>query len=110
MFFTETVSILRGLSDQAVTEGSSVRFTCTADGYPTPNITWLLNSTPLSSSPRLRINGSSLRVSSVTAQDLGIYQCLLDNGISSAQSAGRLSFQLGKTTLILSSKWTVDTI
>ncbi|KAI7802416.1 cell adhesion molecule-related/down-regulated by oncogenes [Triplophysa rosa] len=94
----ENVSILRGLSDQAVTEGSSVRFTCTSSGYPSPNIIWLLNSTPLSSSPRLRISGSSLRIPSVTAQDLGIFQCLLDNGISSAQSAGRLSLQLGENS------------
>ncbi|XP_065138845.1 cell adhesion molecule-related/down-regulated by oncogenes [Paramisgurnus dabryanus] len=90
----ENVSVLRGLSDQTVTVGSPVQFTCAASGYPTPNITWLLNTAPLSSSPRLRISGSSLHISSVTTEDLGIYQCLLDNGISSAQSAGRLSLQL----------------
>ncbi|RXN31529.1 cell adhesion molecule-related down-regulated by oncogenes-like isoform X1 [Labeo rohita] len=87
------VSILQGLSDQAVTVGSSVRFTCAASGSPTPNITWLLNSAPLTSSPRLQIAGSSLQISSVTVQDQGIYQCLFDNGISSAQSAGSLNVQ-----------------
>ncbi|XP_016114635.1 cell adhesion molecule-related/down-regulated by oncogenes-like [Sinocyclocheilus grahami] len=87
------VSVLQGLSDQSVTVGSSVRFTCTASGSPTPNITWLLNSTPLASSPRLQIAGPSLHISSVMVQDQGIYQCLFDNGISSAQSAGRLSVQ-----------------
>uniref|UniRef100_A0A8C1LE15 Cell adhesion associated, oncogene regulated n=1 Tax=Cyprinus carpio TaxID=7962 RepID=A0A8C1LE15_CYPCA len=87
------VSILQGLSDQAVTAGSSVRFTCAANGNPTPNITWLLNSAPLATSPRLQIAGPSLHISSVMVQDQGIYQCLFDNGISSAQSAGRLSVQ-----------------
>lgn len=87
------VSILRGLSDQAAVVGSSVRFTCAASGNPTPNITWLLNSAPLSSSPRLKISGTSLLISSTTLQDQGIYQCMFDNGISSAQSTGRLSIQ-----------------
>uniref|UniRef100_A0A672PCC2 Cell adhesion molecule-related/down-regulated by oncogenes-like n=1 Tax=Sinocyclocheilus grahami TaxID=75366 RepID=A0A672PCC2_SINGR len=80
------VSILQGLSDQAVTVGSSVRFTCAANGSPTPNITWLLNSAPLTTSPHLQIAGPSLHISSVMVQDQGIYQCLFDNGISSAQS------------------------
>lgn len=97
--FTAQVSILQGLSDQAVTAGSSVRFTCAANGNPTPNITWLLNSAPLATSPRLQIAGPSLHISSVMVQDQGIYQCLFDNGISSAQSAGRLSVQSGKTML-----------
>uniref|UniRef100_A0A673MXS2 Cell adhesion molecule-related/down-regulated by oncogenes-like n=1 Tax=Sinocyclocheilus rhinocerous TaxID=307959 RepID=A0A673MXS2_9TELE len=87
------VSILQGLSDQAVTVGSSVRFTCAANGSPTPNITWLLNSAPLATSPRFQIAGPSLHISSVMVQDQGIYQCLFDNGISSAQSAGRLGVQ-----------------
>uniref|UniRef100_A0A672PBS9 Cell adhesion molecule-related/down-regulated by oncogenes-like n=1 Tax=Sinocyclocheilus grahami TaxID=75366 RepID=A0A672PBS9_SINGR len=87
------VSILQGLSDQAVTVGSSVRFTCAANGSPTPNITWLLNSAPLTTSPHLQIAGPSLHISSVMVQDQGIYQCLFDNGISSAQSAGRLEPQ-----------------
>lgn len=99
LLFTAQVSILRGLSDQAVTVGSSVRFTCAASGSPTPKITWLHNSAPLSLLPHLQISGLSLHISSVTVQDQGIYQCLFDNGISSAQSAGRLSVQSGKTML-----------
>ncbi|XP_056092754.1 cell adhesion molecule-related/down-regulated by oncogenes isoform X2 [Rhinichthys klamathensis goyatoka] len=87
------VIVLRGLSDQAVTVGSSVRFTCAASGSPTPKITWLHNSAPLSSLPHLQISGLSLHISSVMVKDQGIYQCLFDNGISSAQSAGRLSVQ-----------------
>lgn len=90
---TAQVSILQGLSDQAVTVGSSVRFTC--GGSPTPNITWLLNSAPLATSPRFQIAGPSLHIRSVMVQDQGIYQCLFDNGISSAQSAGRLRVESG---------------
>lgn len=96
---TVQVSVLQGLSDQAVTVGSSVRFTCAANGSPTLNITWLLNSTPLATSARLQITGPSLHIPSVMVQDQGIYQCLFDNGISSAQSAGRLNVQTGKTML-----------
>ncbi|XP_043072724.1 cell adhesion molecule-related/down-regulated by oncogenes [Puntigrus tetrazona] len=87
------VRVLQGMSDQAVTVGSSVRFICAASGSPTPSITWLLNSAPLSSSLHRQIAGPSLHISSVMVQDQGIYQCLFDNGFSSAQSTGRLSVE-----------------
>ncbi|XP_072550746.1 cell adhesion molecule-related/down-regulated by oncogenes [Salminus brasiliensis] len=92
-------SILRALSDQTVPSGSSVRFTCAMWGNPPPKITWLFNSSPVLPSSRFQISDSSLRISSVTARDQGMYQCLLDNGIGSAQSAARLSVQSGETSL-----------
>ncbi|KAI4871908.1 hypothetical protein NFI96_023608, partial [Prochilodus magdalenae] len=92
-------SVLRGLSDQTVSSGSSVRFTCPVSGNPAPKITWLFNSSPVLPSSHYQISDSSLRISSVTAQDEGMYQCLIDNGIGSAQSTARLSVQSGKTSL-----------
>uniref|UniRef100_A0A4W4DXC1 Cell adhesion associated, oncogene regulated n=1 Tax=Electrophorus electricus TaxID=8005 RepID=A0A4W4DXC1_ELEEL len=92
------VSVLRGLSDQTVTAGSPVLFTCTARGNPAPKIIWLFNSFPILPSPRLQISDSSLRISSVTIQDQGMYQCLIDNGIGSEQSAARLIVQSGPQT------------
>ncbi|XP_066541545.1 cell adhesion molecule-related/down-regulated by oncogenes isoform X2 [Hoplias malabaricus] len=92
-------TVLRGLSDQTVSSGSSVRFTCGVSGNPTPKTTWLFNSSPVLPSSRLQISDFSLRISSVNAQDQGMYQCLLDNSIGSAQSSARLSVQSGETSL-----------
>lgn len=96
-FSTGPPIIIRGLSDQTVKHGSFVQFSCAAMGNPVPNITWVFNSSPVLSSPRLQISNSTLHIFSVTAQDQGMYQCVLDNRIGSAQSAARLSIKLGKT-------------
>lgn len=91
--------IISGLSDQTVKPGSFVQFSCATLGNPVPNITWLFNSSPVLSSPLHQISNSTLRIFSVTAQDQGMYQCVLDNRIGSAQSAARLSIQMGKNVL-----------
>ncbi|XP_029964971.1 cell adhesion molecule-related/down-regulated by oncogenes [Salarias fasciatus] len=89
----EPVSITEGLGNQLVPPGSSARFTCEAKGNPSPNITWLFNADTISPSHRFQISGSSLVITDVTPQDEGVYQCLLDNGIGSAQSYGMLTTQ-----------------
>ncbi|XP_028276231.1 cell adhesion molecule-related/down-regulated by oncogenes [Parambassis ranga] len=101
----EPVYIKEGLSDQLVPPSSSVSFSCEARGNPTPNITWLFNARPINASRRFQISGNSLVVRNVTAQDEGVYQCLLDNVIGSAQSHGILTIQpdpqLGSTASVL---------
>ncbi|XP_035479264.2 cell adhesion molecule-related/down-regulated by oncogenes [Scophthalmus maximus] len=101
----EPVSVVKGLSDQLVPPGSSAHFTCAARGNPSPNITWLFNADPIAPSRRFQISGSSLVISDVTPRDAGVYQCLLDNGIGSAQSQGMLTTQsdpqLGPTAGVL---------
>ncbi|XP_074536224.1 cell adhesion molecule-related/down-regulated by oncogenes isoform X2 [Halichoeres trimaculatus] len=89
----EPPSIVEGLSDQLVSPGSSAQFTCLFKGNPSPNVTWLFNAEPIVQSHRFQISGSSLVVAEVTAQDQGVFQCLLDNGIGSAQSQGALTLQ-----------------
>ncbi|TKS80715.1 Cell adhesion molecule-related/down-regulated by oncogenes [Collichthys lucidus] len=91
----EPTSITEGLTNQLVSPGSSARFTCTAKGNPSPNVTWLFNADPITPSHRFQISGSSLVITEVTPQDEGVFQCLLDNGIGSAQSSGMLSTQSG---------------
>ncbi|XP_067102779.1 LOW QUALITY PROTEIN: cell adhesion molecule-related/down-regulated by oncogenes [Osmerus mordax] len=89
----ERASVVRGLTDQSVPPGSSTHFNCLAKGNPTPNVTWLFNTEPITPSNRFQISGSSLRIIDVTPQEEGVYQCLSDNGIGSAQSAGMLTVQ-----------------
>ncbi|KAG9273311.1 cell adhesion molecule [Astyanax mexicanus] len=94
-----SASVSKGPSDQSVPSGSSVRFTCASRGNPPPKITWLFNSSPVLPSSHVQISDSALSISSVSAQDQGVYQCLLDNEIGSAQSAARLTVQSGATSL-----------
>ncbi|XP_031719430.1 cell adhesion molecule-related/down-regulated by oncogenes [Anarrhichthys ocellatus] len=89
----EPMSIAEGLTNQLVSHGSSTRFTCVATGNPSPNITWLFNANPITPSRRFQVSGSSLVITDVTSQDEGLFQCLLDNGIGSAQSSGILTKQ-----------------
>ncbi|MEQ2197108.1 hypothetical protein XENOCAPTIV_023248 [Xenoophorus captivus] len=91
----EPASVVDGLDNQLVPFGSSAHFTCAARGNPSPNITWLFNAEPVAPSQRCQISGSSLVIADVTPQDEGVYQCLLDNGIGSAQSHGILTVQSG---------------
>ncbi|KAM8903269.1 cell adhesion molecule-related/down-regulated by oncogenes isoform 1-T3 [Spinachia spinachia] len=101
----EPLSIAQGLADQFVSQGSSTRFSCVTTGNPSANVTWLFNANPITPSRRFQISGSSLVISDVTPQDEGLFQCLLDNGIGSAQSCGILTTlshpQLGSTAPML---------
>ncbi|XP_040043024.2 cell adhesion molecule-related/down-regulated by oncogenes [Gasterosteus aculeatus] len=101
----EPLSIAQGPADQFVSRGSSARFSCVATGNPSANVTWLFNANPIAPSRRFQVSGSSLVVSDVTPQDEGLFQCLLDNGIGSAQSCGILTTQsypqLGSTAPML---------
>ncbi|KAL6115791.1 cdon [Pungitius sinensis] len=101
----EPLSVVQGLADQFVSHGSTTRFSCVATGNPSANITWLFNANPITPSRHFQISGSSLVISDVTPQDEGLFQCLLDNGIGSAQSGGILTTQsysqLGSTAPML---------
>ncbi|XP_060106666.1 cell adhesion molecule-related/down-regulated by oncogenes [Heteronotia binoei] len=89
----ESASISKGLQDQTVSLGKTVHFSCEINGNPTPNITWFHNAAPVHLSPRHLSSGSKLRISGVTREDAGLYQCLVNNGIGFVQSTGRLNFQ-----------------
>jgi len=64
--------------NQAVNEGDQVTLNCTADGKPTPNITWTRFSDNSSVTFPLTITGK---------QDEGKYRCTADNGIGSLSSS-----------------------
>lgn len=96
--FSEPVSISKGLQDETVAVGTTVSLRCAAHGSPAPALTWLHNAAPLRASPRHFLLGSSLQIRGVTMQDSGVYQCVADNGVGFAQSAGRLHVQAGRST------------
>ncbi|XP_030188083.1 cell adhesion molecule-related/down-regulated by oncogenes [Lynx canadensis] len=91
----ENASISKGLQDQTVSLGATVQFTCEIHGNPTPNRTWFHNAQPVHPSPRHLTVGNRLKISGVTMEDSGLYQCVADNGIGFIQSTGRLEIEKG---------------
>ncbi|XP_054448747.1 cell adhesion molecule-related/down-regulated by oncogenes [Pteronotus mesoamericanus] len=91
----EHASISKGLKDQTVSLGATVQFTCEVRGNPSPNRTWLHNAQPIRPSPRHLTAGNGLKISGVTMEDSGLYQCIADNGIGFMQSTGRLEIEKG---------------
>ncbi|NXC49718.1 CDON protein, partial [Penelope pileata] len=89
----EPVSISKGLHDEAVAAGATVQLWCDARGSPAPALTWLHNAAALALSPRHQLMGNSLQIRGITAEDSGVYQCVADNGVGSAQSVGTLRVQ-----------------
>ena len=66
---------ITSISDnQTLNKDDSVSLNCTADGYPTPTITWAKVSDNSSVSFPLIISGK---------QNEGLYRCTADNGIGS---------------------------
>ncbi|KAF6277710.1 cell adhesion associated, oncogene regulated [Rhinolophus ferrumequinum] len=89
----EHASISKGLRDQTVSLGATVQFTCEVHGNPAPNCTWLHNAQPVYPSPRHLPAGTGLKITGVTIEDSGLYQCVADNGIGFMQSTGRLEIE-----------------
>lgn len=78
------------LQQQEVALGETVRIICQARGKPTPSVTWLHNARPLAQSSRHRLTSRALRISNVSSQDDGLYQCMAENGLGSSQASARL--------------------
>lgn len=74
------------VSQQMVSWGQTAKFTCEVKGNPPPSVVWLRNAVPVLPTPRHRISRKLLRVSSVGPEDDGIYQCMAENEVGSAQA------------------------
>ncbi|XP_018429854.1 PREDICTED: brother of CDO [Nanorana parkeri] len=74
------------MSLQMVSWGQTAKFTCEVNGNPPPSVVWLRNAVPVVPTPKHRISLKVLRVSSVGPEDDGIYQCMAENEVGSAQA------------------------
>ena len=68
--------------------GSQFNLTCQFDGNPTPNITWLINGSPLDTSQShlsVSVSGNLalLQISNSVLRDIGYYSCRGNNWIGS---------------------------
>jgi Immunoglobulin I-set domain. len=69
--------------------GQSARFSCTIAGHPVVSIFWFKDGQPLSG-PMVQPGAEILRLSSVTRDDQGMYQCFVKNENDSAQGTAEL--------------------
>lgn len=104
MLLVLAVAIIGNLTDQTVTEGNAVTFTCHAIGEPAaPNISWLFNDILVNESDKydilteqlltntVAVIVSNLTVNSVESTDAGTYTCYATNGRSSDEHSANLS-------------------
>ncbi|KAK7077517.1 hypothetical protein SK128_025715 [Halocaridina rubra] len=78
--------------DQYTSPGSSVIFSCQADGAPTPLISWYKDGQPVVPSGRLTISvgGISLGIQHVKGSDEGEYTCRSQNAAGYADASATL--------------------
>lgn len=78
-------TILPGSTTQTVTvvEGENTTLTCDADGYPTPNISWVRVNGQTLPPPynRYTYKGKVLKLYNLRPQDRGMYRCVADNWV-----------------------------
>nr|XP_020652872.1 contactin-2 isoform X2 [Pogona vitticeps] len=70
---------LEVITDKEADIGSDLHWSCAAGGKPRPTIRWLRNGQPLTSQNRIEVNGGNLRISKLTMNDSGMYQCVGEN-------------------------------
>lgn len=78
------------LSQLVIPWGQSAKLMCEVHGNPPPSVLWLRNAVPLIPSQRLRLSRKALRLVSVGPEDDGVYQCMAENEVGSAQAVVQL--------------------
>lgn len=75
-----------------VSKTSGFIMECEVTGQPRPNITWLHNGKPFTGviEDRISITPNRLEYAVIYSKDLGVYQCLADNGYETVQSSAML--------------------
>lgn len=63
---------------------------CELTGQPKPNITWLLNGKQFTGDDRISIKPNRLEFAVIYSKDIGVYQCIADNGREMVQSSAVL--------------------
>ena len=63
---------------------------CEVTGQPKPNITWLLNGKRFTGDDRISIKPNRLEFAVIYSKDIGVYQCIADNGREMVQSSAVL--------------------
>ena len=73
--------------------GSTVRFTCAADGLPKPEVVWVKQGSKLSPGRSEVEERSVLRIRGVTSEDAGEYRCHAENIAGAIEASAFLQIQ-----------------
>ncbi|XP_026876109.2 myosin light chain kinase, smooth muscle-like isoform X1 [Electrophorus electricus] len=76
--------------------GANVHMACVIEGYPEPEVVWLLNDEPLEETERVQIEYKEdglciLTLSCIQLEDSGIYECHASNYLGEALCSARLT-------------------
>ncbi|KAJ8265111.1 hypothetical protein COCON_G00142100 [Conger conger] len=82
------------MSNSEVEISSEMHWSCLAAGKPKPSIHWLRNGLPLRTQDRIEVNGGQLRISHLTLEDSGMYQCVAENKHGTIYSNAELRVQV----------------
>lgn len=78
-------------SRQTIDLGKPAELTCNINGFPQTNVWWLKDGQPLRTGSRVRfISKEHIKITSITKEDKGMYQCFVRNDQEIAQSVSEL--------------------
>ena len=81
------------LAGMTVNEGETAVLTCSADGHPTPRITWSKVSSSLPVGRHVVESSGALIVKNVKPEDDGVYSCKAENLLGSVNVSAKLTVQ-----------------
>uniref|UniRef100_A0A1I8PU60 Ig-like domain-containing protein n=2 Tax=Stomoxys calcitrans TaxID=35570 RepID=A0A1I8PU60_STOCA len=76
---------------QTVNLGKTADLICSISGFPKQSISWLKDGHPLRAGARVRLlSKEHMRITSITKEDKGMYQCMVKNDLESVQATAEL--------------------
>lgn len=90
----EAPSIAEGPQETLTNESESLELRCTARGYPTPTVYWMINGANTRWDPLIKSNGSSLIIETVQKKHAGIVQCFAKNDAGEVSGEKVVKLQL----------------
>uniref|UniRef100_A0A915DZZ9 Uncharacterized protein n=1 Tax=Ditylenchus dipsaci TaxID=166011 RepID=A0A915DZZ9_9BILA len=94
--------------DETTQETSDAEFECVAEAFPKPRITWFKNGEVIVPSEYFVIGSNKLKIFGLVRDDQGVYSCLADNEVGSAQAQAQLIVDAAATHLALTAGEVVE--
>lgn len=86
----ELPQIIEGPEGTLTNENDRLELRCSASGYPTPQIYWMINGADTRWDPSIRNNGTHLTLGKVEKKHAGIVQCFAKNEVGEASESNML--------------------